>query len=96
MKCVIKLTDPEYSGYVYCIKDCIQAFGPQEFFSNDCVFDTVEEAEEHISTMLNSGWYRSDITRDNFEIVEVRQYKDLDFGYFYYTEKGCKQFKERQ
>lgn len=94
MKYVIKLTDPEYSDYVYCIKDCIPAFGPQEFFSNDCVFDTKQEARDHIKAMLASGWYRSDVTEANFEVVEVRQYKDLCFGYFYYTEKGYKQIKE--
>lgn len=94
MKYVIKLTDPEYSDYVYCIKDCIPAFGPQEFFSNDCVFDTELEARDHIKAMLASGWYRSDVTEANFEVVEVRQYKDLGFGYFYYTEKGYKQYKE--
>ena len=93
-KYIIKLTDPEYSDYIYCIKDCIPPFGPQEFFSNDSVFDTIQEAEEHITAMLHSDWYRSDITRSNFEIVEVHQYKDLAFGYFYYTEKGYKQFKE--
>ena len=94
MKYVIKLTDQQYSGYTYCIKDCIPAFGSNEFFSEDCCFDTVPEAEEHITTMLESGWYRSDITRDNFEVVEVRQYKGLDFGLFYYTKEGYEQFKE--
>ena len=94
MKYVIKLTDPQYSKPAFCIKDCIPAFGPHGFFSEDAVFDTVEEAEEHITTMLNSGWYRPDITRDNFTVVEVRQYKGLDFGFFYYTEAGYKQFKE--
>ena len=94
MKYVIKLTDPQYSDkHNYCIKDCIPAFGKNEFFSEDCCFDTVHEAEEHIQTMLASGWYRPDITRDNFEVVEVRQYKGLDFGFFYYTEAGYKQFK---
>ena len=94
MKYVIKLTDPQYTGSsIYCIRDCIPPFGKHEFFSEDAVFDTVEEAEEHITTMLNSGWYRPDITRNNFEVIEVRQYKGLDFGFFYYTEAGCKQFK---
>ena len=94
MKYVIKLTDPQYTGSsIYCIRDCIPPFGKYEFFSEDAVFDTVEEAEEHITTMLNSGWYRPDITRDNFTVVEVRQYKGLDFGFFYYTEAGYKQFK---
>lgn len=94
MKYVIRLTDPQYSDkYNYCVKDCIPPFGKHEFFSEDCCFDTVEEAEEHITTMLESGWYRPDITRDNFEVVEVRQYKGLDFGFFYYTEAGYEQFK---
>ena len=91
--CVIRLTDPQYSSYSYCIKDCIPAFGSHEFFSPDAVFDTEQEAKAHIETMLNSGWYRPDITRENFEIVEVKQYKGLDFGSFYYTERGYKQFK---
>ena len=94
MKYIIKLIDPEYSEYIYCIKACIPPFGRHEFFSTDCVFDTEQEAEEHIKVMLSSGWYRPDITEANFEIVEVRQYKDLAFGYFYYTEKGYKQIKE--
>ena len=95
MKYVIKLTDPQYSdSHNYCIKDCIPAFGKNEFFSEDAVFDTVEEAEDHIEAMLASGWYRPDITRKNFEVVEVRQYKGLDFGFFYYTEAGYEQFKE--
>lgn len=94
MKCVIKLTDPQYSGYSYCIKDCIPSFGSHEFFSPDAVFDTEQEAKEHIKTMLNSGWYRPDITETNFEIVEVKQYKGLAFGLFYYTQRGYEQFKE--
>lgn len=94
-KFVIKLTDPQYTGTsIYCIRDCIPPFGKHEFFSPDAVFDTIQEAEEHVTTMLNSGWYRPDITRDNFEVVEVKQYKGLDFGFFYYTEAGYKQFKE--
>lgn len=94
MKCVIKLTDPEYSGYAYCIKDCIPAFGSREFFSADCVFENEQEAKEHIKTMLNSGWYRPDITETNFEVVEVKQYKGISFGLFYYTQRGYEQFKE--
>lgn len=90
---VIKLTDPQYSGYAFCIKDCIPAFGNIEFFSEDAVFGTEQEAEEHIQTMLKSGWYRPDITADNFEIVEVRKYPELG-GLFYYTNKGYEKFKE--
>lgn len=93
-KYVIKLTDPQYSGYIYCIKDCIPPFGSHEFFSEDCCFDTAQEAKEHLKTMLNSGWYRHDITEANFEIVEVKRYSGLNFGLFYYTEKGYEQFKE--
>lgn len=94
MKYVIKLTDPQYTGSsVYCIRDCIPPFGKHEFFSEDAVFDTVKKAEEHITTMLNSGWYRPDITRDNFEVVEVNRYGGLNFGLFYYTKAGYEQFK---
>ena len=28
------------------------------------------------------------------QVVEVRQYKGLNFGLFYYTEAGYEQFKE--
>lgn len=94
MKYVVKLTDPQYSGYIYCIKDCIPPFGSHEFFSEDCVFETEEAAEAHIEAMLSSGWYRPDITRANFELVEVRQYQGLAFGKFYYTKKGYEKFKE--
>ena len=93
-KYVIKLTDRQYSGYTYCIKDCIPGFGSNEFFSPDAVFDTVEEAKDHIQTMLASGWYRPDITEDNFEVVEVKQYSGLAFGMFYYTKAGYEEFKK--
>lgn len=92
---VIRLTDPQYTGSsIYCVRDCIPPFGKQEFFSEDAVFETTEAAQDHIEAMLNSGWYRTDITRDNFEIVEVKRYNDLAFGLFYYTEAGYKQFKD--
>lgn len=91
---VIKLTDPPYSKPAFCIKDCIPAFGPHGFFSEDAIFNTTEEAEEHITTMLNSGWYRPDITRDNFEVVEVKQYPGKATGFFYYTEEEYKRFTE--
>ena len=94
MKYVIKLTDPKYSEYIYCIKDCIPPFNKHEFFSEDCCFNTEREAKDHIKTMLASGWYRPDITRDNFEVVEVKQYKGLAFGKFYYTEAGYEEFKD--
>ena len=92
-KYVIRCIDPEYTGeHYYCIKDCIPVFGSNEFFLEDCCFDTTEEAEEHIQTMLESGWYRPDITEANFEVVEVKQYEGIDFGFFYYTEQGYEQF----
>jgi hypothetical protein len=92
---VIRLTDPQYPGSgIYCVKDCIPPFGKQEFFSEDAVFETTEAAQDHIEAMLSSGWYRTDITRDNFEIVEVKRYNDLAFGFFYYTDAGYKQFKD--
>lgn len=93
-KYVLKLTDPQFSGYIYCIKDCIPPFTSHEFFSPDDVFDTVEEAEEHIQVMLTSGWYRHGITEANFEVVETKRYLGMAFGKFYYTEKGYEEFKE--
>lgn len=93
-KYVLKLTDPQFSGYIYCIKDCIPPFGSHEFFSPDSVFDTKEEALAHLQVMLKSGWYRPDITEANFEVVEVKRYLGLNFGLFYYTEAGYKEHKE--
>ena len=93
-KYVLKLTDPQFSRYIYCIKDCIPPFGSSEFFSPDSVFDTEQEARDHLKVMLESGWYRPDITEANFEVVEVKQYSGLAFGKFYYTEKGYEEFKE--
>lgn len=93
-KYVIKLTDPRYSSHSYCVKDCIPAFGKNEFFSEDCCFNTEQEAKEHIKTMLESGWYRPDITEANFEVVEVKQYSGLAFGSFYYTKAGFEKFKK--
>lgn len=93
-KYVLKLTDPQFSGYIYCIKDCIPPFGSSEFFSPDSVFDTEQEARDHLKVMLESGWYRPDITEANFEVVKVKRYLGMNFGLFYYTEKGYEEFKE--
>lgn len=93
-KYVLKLTDPHFSKYIYCIKDCIPPFDSKEFFSPDAVFDTEKEALAHLKVMLASGWYRPDITEANFDVVEVKRYQGLAFGLFYYTEAGYEEFKE--
>ncbi len=88
---VLKLTDPKYS-WGYCLKDSLHCHGQLGFFTVDDVFDTESEAEEYIETLLKDGWFRPDITKANFETVEVKQYKGL--GSFYYTKEAYEKFKE--
>jgi hypothetical protein len=79
-KYIIKIINPKYpDGYNYCIKDWIAAFGRTEFFSPDAVFDTIQDAEEHIQKLINSRWHKD----STFEVVEVNQYPGLPFGNFY-------------
>lgn len=67
----------------YCVKDCIHLFGATDLFTEDSVFNSEEEARQHIQTMLNSGLYREDITENNFEVVEVIKHNFN--GVVYYT-----------
>lgn len=90
---VLKLTDPEYSGFGYVDKGSIFSVGSIGWFLWGSVFETKEEAKAHIQTCLDSGWYRPDITSANFELVEVKQYPKLS-PYFYYTEDTAKRFEE--
>lgn len=92
MAYVLKLTDHEYSGFVYIGKGSILSNGSYGWFLEDSVFKTEDEAKEHIQTCLESGWYRTDITDANFEVVEVKQYPEHD-PYFYYTKDEAERFK---
>lgn len=90
-KYVIKLINRQDTDkYNYIIKDWISAFGRTEFFSPDAVFDTIQDAEEHIQKLINSRWNKD----STFEAIEVKQYHGLPFGKFYYTEKGYEEFKQ--
>lgn len=93
MTYVLKLTDPEYSGFVYIGKGSILSHGSYGWFLEDSVFETEDEAKGHIQTCLESGWYRQDITEANFEVVEVKQYPEHD-PYFYYTKDEYERFEE--
>lgn len=92
MSYVLKLTDPEYSGFVYIGKGSILSHGSYGWFLEDSVFETEDEAKDHIHTCLESGWYRPDITPTTFEVVEVKQYPEHD-PYFYYTKDEYERFK---
>lgn len=92
MAYVLKLTDPEYSGFVYVGKGSILSHGSYGWFLEDSVFETEAKAKGHIQTCLESSWYRTDITEANFEVVEVRQYPEHD-PYFYYTKDEYERFK---
>ena len=88
---VLKLTDPQYPDFIYISKGSILGGGKHGWFLPKYVFETAAEAREHIQTCLESGWYRTDITEANFEVVEVKLYLDLGTS-FYYTEDeyaGC-------
>jgi len=90
---ILKFTDKKEGGWGYIWNGCIHVMGEDGSFSKDATFASVEEAETHIKTVLNSGWYRDDVTIEYFEIVPVRQYKGLDFGYFWYTEDCYNEIK---
>lgn len=86
MAYVLKLTDPKYpSDFLYIGNGSILGHGNYGWFLEDSVFETKDAAKVHIQTCLQSGWYRSDITEANFELVEVKLYPDLNTS-FYYTE----------
>lgn len=82
----IKCVDEKGQCLGYIWNDCVQIMSKCGSFSKDNTFETREDAENHIETILNSHWYRDDITKDCFKIVEVKQYEELDFRYFWYTE----------
>lgn len=90
---VLKLTDQEYSGFGYITKGSIHVGGPHGWFLKEHTFDTEEEAEQHITTCLASGWYRPDITKDNFEIAEVKEHLDID-PYFCYTDAEYERYRK--
>ena len=83
---IIKCIDEKGKCLGYIWNDCTGIMSKHGSFIKDNTFETIKDAENHIETILDSGWYRSDITKDNFEIVEVKQYEDLDFCYCWYTE----------
>jgi hypothetical protein len=93
MAYVLKLTDHEYpASFLYIGKGSILGHGSYGLFLEDSVFETEEEAKAHIQTCLASGWYRTDITAANFELVEANLYPDLNTG-FYYTKDEYERFK---
>lgn len=82
---VLKLTDHQHPDFIYISKGSILGGGKHGWFLPQYIFETEVEAREHIQTCLESGWYRTDITEANFEVVEVKLYPDLGTS-FYYTE----------
>lgn len=92
MSYVLKLTDQKFDDFIYILKGSILGHGKHGWFLPDSVFDTEDEAKTHIQTCLQSGWYRTDITEADFNVVEVQQYTDLNTC-FYYTEDEYKRFK---
>jgi hypothetical protein len=57
MAYVLKLTDPEYTNFGYCVNGCIPCSGSKGFFLEDSVFETEQKAKDYIKVLLDSGWY---------------------------------------
>jgi len=92
---IIKCVDEKGKCLGYIWNDCTGIMSKHGSFIKDNTFETIKDAENHIETILDSGWYRNDITKDNFEIVEVKQYEDLDFCYCWYTEDYYNEHKNK-
>ena len=95
---VLKLTDPKSPkpyGVGYITAGDIFSCGDKGFFLEEYTFPDEASAEEHITTCLSSGLYRPDITRDSFEVVEVKKYPDKD-PYFCYTKECYEDYLARK
>ena len=93
---VLKVSHPEYS-WGYCVKGWSHIRGQDGCFSKHEVFATEQEANDYIPVLLKDGkseWFAPVITEDNFEVIEVKQYKEEGLGPYYYTEKEYKNMKE--
>ena len=82
---VLKLTDKLNNSWGYCYRGKIECDNEIKFFTNDQIFNSIIECDSYIQKLLQSGWYRPDITEDCFEIVRVKQYSELPQSN-YYTE----------
>ena len=91
---VLKFIDPEYPIPGYITKGSILCGSIHRTFLTEYTFDTEEEARQHITTCLNSGWYRSDITEDNFEVVEVKDYPGFGYGFCCTEEAYYERYKK--
>lgn len=95
---VLKLTDPESLkpyGVAYITAGSILSCGDKGYFLEEYTFPDEVAAEAHITECLTSGWYRPDITKENFEIVEVHKYPDKD-PYFCYTKECYEEYVRRK
>ena len=93
---ILKVSHPEYS-WGYCVKGGLHIHGQDGWFSKHEVFATEQEAKDYIPVLLKDGkseWFAPAITEDNFEVVEVKQYKDEGLCDYYFTEKEYKNVKE--
>lgn len=90
-KYILKLIDHMYNSWSYCYNGLLHPMGKQGFFLEESLFNTPEEAKQHIQWMLNSGWYRHDVTESSFEIVEVWKHDDHPLSAFWYTDHGYQQ-----
>lgn len=82
---ILKCIDRKENDWGYFYKGAMFCSGKHGFFYGDTVFQTKEEARQHIKTLLNSGHIRKDIAESDFSIVEVKQHKG--YGSAWYTDE---------
>ena len=82
---VLKLIDNINNSWGYCYRGKIECDSEIKFFTSNQIFNSIIECDSYIQKLLNSGWYRPDITEGCFEIVRVKQYSELPQTN-YYTE----------
>lgn len=91
---ILKLVDKKYGGWGYISKNnnFLSDIG---CFRDYQIFQTEEEARQYIQSLLKSKQFRKDITKDSFEIVEVKQYKEYGYdGFDWMTDEYFERIKD--
>lgn len=91
---VLRINDTINSTWGIVTAGGLFSMGKTSWFLEEHTFATKVEANAHIKWCLASGWYRPDITTDNFEVIPVKQYPELHAGSFYLTEEEAKYLRE--
>lgn len=94
-KYIIKLYDPLYKDFAYCVKGVLIPMGHHGWFYEDSVFDSKNVAKRHIQKMLHQKprWLRKDIRYANFEIIQLIEHRMFDHS-CYYTPDEWEKWKD--